>query len=275
MSTQLRRVGIVFEPEEVDEAPGVRIRRTIGSEKLIVLDPFLLLDHLYLEPTSHGQNVGFKRHPHRGIETLTYVYAGSVHHKDSRGNDEGVGAGAAQWMTAGAGIFHEEMLSAGPDGHEALQLWFNLPAAKKFTEPSYQAAQPEAIPEVLTESGATVRIFSGRFEEVEGAFKGISVNPTVLDIRIPADRQLTMPIDPEATACAYVIKGAGDVPRLQIYRSGDLIEFGPYGEETRLFFVAARPLAEPLMQYRSLVMNTVDQMADALEDLANGTFERM
>ena len=177
-------------------------------------------------------------------------------------------------MTAGSGIFHEEMLHAGVDGHEAIQLWFNLPESKKFVEPAYKAAQPEAVPEVETELGVTVRVVSGRYDEVEGAFHGIAVNPTVLDVRAPAGSSFKVQTAKYETSFAYFVEGAGDIPRLEIFRSGDVIEFTNFDFRTRFLFVSAKPLNEPVLQYRSLVMNTVDQMADAIEDLANGTFER-
>src|SRR5579871_3434407 len=151
-----RSVGIVMDPKEANEAAGVTIRRTIGGERLVLLDPFLLLDHLTVAANEGGvSSVGFPRHPHRGIETLTYVFAGHVHHRDSLGNDSRVGAHGSQWMTAGGGIFHEEMLEIGADGCEAQQIWFNLPAAQKMIRPGYVAAHGADIPTAELEGGAT------------------------------------------------------------------------------------------------------------------------
>lgn len=285
MSTAATRlVGIVMEPKEENEAAGVTIRRTIGSEKLVLLDPFLLLDHLHVGPGT--PTVGFPRHPHRGIETLTYVFSGRVHHKDSLGNDSAVGGGGSQWMTAGAGIFHQEMLETSDEGNEGLQLWFNLPAARKMTAPHYQPAEASEIPEVAADGGATVRVVAGSFGGATGPFRGIAVNPTVLDVRLPAGAALTLPATPGQSAFAYVYRGTASVgpegqtanveaARLGILTDGDGVRVANAGsEDARLLFVAATPTREPVLQYRSLVMNTVEEMKQAIEDLANGTFAK-
>jgi quercetin 2,3-dioxygenase len=185
-----RQAGFVFAPTPTDEAPGVTIRRAIGGERMAILDPFLLLDHPTVAASSDV--VGFPRHPHRGIETLSYVLVGEVGHKDSLGNEGTVGAGGAQWMTAGNGIFHEEMLIPGPDGAEFLQLWFSLPRDQKRIAPAYVGAQANEVPEVVV-VGATVRVVAGSFQGVEGPFHGIAVQPTVLDVSLEAGQSLDIP----------------------------------------------------------------------------------
>lgn len=280
-----RSVGITMNPKEVDEAKGVTIRRTIGSEQLILLDPFLLLDHLSVD-TEEGaaSSVGFPRHPHRGIETLTYVFSGRVHHRDSLGNDDAIGAQGSQWMTAGGGIFHEEMLEVQGEGNEAIQIWFNLPAAQKLARPGYRAAHAEAIPEVTLEGGAVARVVAGEINGVRGAFEGIAVQPTYLDVRLTAHASVTLPAPPGETTFAYLYRGQaafGDsgtaesltASQLGIFCDGDGVQATAGDTEARFIFVSARPLREPVLQYRSLVMNTVDEMSQALKDLKAGTFE--
>ncbi len=284
--SRVRSIGIVMEPKEAAEAEGVLIRRTIGSEQLVLLDPLLLLDHLTVPPSSDAaQGIGFPRHPHRGIETLTYVLAGHVHHKDSRGNDSGVGALGAQWMTAGRGIFHEEYLEPGESGCEALQIWFNLPAADKMKPATYHPAQADDIPEVALEGGATVRVAAGVFAGKTGPLQGIAVAPTYLDVHLPAGATVTLPAQQGDTALAYLYRGqavfgVGDAAkpvaaaRLIVFCDGDEVQVTASAEEAaRFIFVAARPLREPVLQYRSLVMNTVEEMKQALDDLQNGTFD--
>ena len=282
-----RSVGIVMEPKEAAEAEGVLIRRTIGSERLVLLDPFLLLDHLTVPPGSDASDgVGFPRHPHRGIETLTYVLSGRVHHKDSKGNDSSVSAGGAQWMTAGAGIFHEEYLEPHQDGCEALQIWFNLPASEKMKPAGYRPAQAAEVPEAVLEGGVTVRVIAGAFEGKVGPLQGVAVNPTYLDVHLPAGTSITLPAPQGKTAFAYLYRGQagfgeGDgvkgtlAARLVIFCDGEGVQaMAPDSEDAHFIFVTAQPLREPVLQYRSLVMNTVEEMKQALDDLEQGTFDR-
>lgn len=285
--SSVRSVGIVMDPKEEHEGEGVLIRRTVGSERLVLLDPILLLDHLTVPPSSDAaQGIGFPRHPHRGIETLTYVLAGHVHHKDSRGNDSGVGALGTQWMTAGRGIFHEEYLEPGETGCEALQIWFNLPAAEKMKPAGYLPGQAAEIPEVVLENGATVRIVAGVFEGLTGPMRGIAVDPTYLDVHLPAGAAVTLPAKQGETAMAYLYRGQASfgsgseakpvaAAHLVVLCDGESIEVTASAEEAaRFILVTARPLNEPVLQYRSLVMNTVEEMKQALEDLQNDTFDK-
>ena len=271
-----RSAGFSFAPTSVDEAPGVVINRAIGGERMAILDPFLLLDH----PTvAAGSEVaGFPRHPHRGIETLSYVFSGRVGHKDSLGNQGEVGAGGSQWMTAGNGIFHEEMLIPGPDGAEFLQLWFSLPRAQKRVPAAYVGAEPEAVPEVAVEGGA-VRVVAGSFNEVEGPFKGIAVKPTVLDLRLDANTTLEIPTVAGEAAFIYAIQGSlsiGDesitAPYLVVLTDGDSVTVSAGSEGVRGLFAAAKPLNEPILQYRSLVMNTVEDIQESVAMIEAGSF---
>ena len=279
-----RPVAIIMEPTEAQEAPGVLIRRTIGAEKMILLDPFLLLDHLGIDPKGAGDNpLGFPRHPHRGIETLTYVMQGAMKHSDSMGNDDTVGEGESQWMTAGGGLFHSETPEVKNGGHNSIQIWFNLPADQKMMPPAYHPARNADIPEVTGAGGSVVRVIAGEFAGTAGAFQGIAVHPTYLAVHLPAGASVTLPAKPSATAFAYIYKGKAafgeeakevEAARLVVFADGDGVIAQAGDADAEFIFVSATPLNEPVFQYRSLVLNTVDQMKQALDDLAQGTFER-
>ncbi len=277
-----RKQGIVMEPSEAPEAPGVLIRRTIGAERMIMLDPVLLLDQITLDPEKvEGGAIGFPRHPHKGIETITVVFAGLVHHKDSLGNDSSVTGLSAQWMVAGNGIFHEEYFAAAENGCEAIQLWFNLPAAQKLKPAAYFAA-PD-LPAVTTGDGVTVHLISGNVANVVGPVDGIAAAPTIFVADLAPGAEAVLPSREGETAFVYVVSGsicsdseptkAIGPARLVVYGSGGVVHVRACPDDpARILFVSAAPLKEPVMQYRSLVMNTVDEMADALRDLEAGTF---
>jgi quercetin 2,3-dioxygenase len=279
----IRSAGIVMTPIESDEAQGVRIRRTIGSDKLVLLDPFLLLDHMSVAGGGDAKEIGFPLHPHRGIETLTYVMAGRVHHRDSLGNDDSIGPGESQWMTAGGGIFHSEMVEVtGPEGHEGLQIWLNMPAAEKMRSPTYRAARTADIG-VVEKGGSIVRVIAGTFEGVTGPFAGILAEPLYLDVRLAAGDSITIPTPAGYTAFAYTYLGtskfgeagtAAEPANLVIFTDGDAVKAVAGDTETRFLLVAAKPMREPVLQYRSLVMSTVEEMQQALTDLENGTFAK-
>lgn len=264
-------------PVESDEAPGVRLRRTIGSDKLILLDPFLLLDHMSVA-AGQVEELGFPLHPHRGIETLTWVVEGFVTHGDSMGNEDQIGPRESQWMTAGAGLFHSEKITSGENGHEGLQLWLNLPAERKFLPPHYRAARTEEIPVVALPEGGELRVVAGELLGVRGPFQEIAVQPVVAEVTLPEGASVTLPIPSGWNAFAYILSGTARFGEdaveaayghLVLLCDGDTLTVsGP----TRFLLAAAKPLNEPVLQYRSLVLNTVDQMAQALKDLENGTF---
>lgn len=193
-----REIAFVVEPLVAHEAEGVTIRRTIGSERLAILDPFMLLDHLTLEAPTDGR-VGFPRHPHRGIETLSYVIDGRVFHKDSIGNEDSVGKDEAQWMTAGKGIWHEEMLEAVEGKVEMLQLWFALPRDRKMIPPSYS---PGSDLNVSSQGETKIR-------DVSGAFQTITGSPTVSQVDLH-DSSFEVAVSPSATAAMYIFRGQVD-----------------------------------------------------------------
>lgn len=273
-----RTVAFAFSPTVADEAKGVIIRRSIGGERLALLDPFLLLDHVTVDPAHSGGEIGFPRHPHRGIETLSYVISGEVAHRDSLGNEGRVGAGGTQWMTAGNGIYHEEMLIPGTDGGEFLQLWFNLPRAQKRISAAYVGVIGTDVPTV-TGDGFSVRVVAGEFAGTPGAFSGIAVQPTVLYITIQPGQAVTIPTTPGLAALAYVVKGTiaeapaqDSGPQLVVFTDGSLVTLTAGSEGARLLFAAAPLLNEPVLQYRSLVMNTPEDIQETYEMMASGQF---
>jgi redox-sensitive bicupin YhaK (pirin superfamily) len=265
-----RQVACIYAPNEFEEEKGVMIYRSIGGERLAVLDPIILLDHVKTAPGSG--KIGFSRHPHRGIETVSVVVEGEVGHSDSLGNEGFVGPDGTQWMNAGNGIWHEEMLIPGPEGGEMMQLWFSLPRAKKRVQPTYQNG-----PVVPFASG--VRVIAGRFGGVEGLFQGISVQPTILVATLEANAALTIPTEADEAAFAYVFRGSATIegktanaPEMMILTGGDetVLTAGPDG--ARVLFVSAKPLEEPILQYRSFVMNTAEDICETVEMIEAGTF---
>lgn len=271
-----RPAAILFEPTAVDEAKDVTIRRVVGGERMAILDPIMLLDHASIAADS--ETVGFPRHPHRGIETLSYVLTGEIGHKDSMGNESVVGPGGTQWMTAGNGIYHEEMMRPGAEGAEMLQLWFSLPQDKKRVPASYQGGPADQVPEVI-DIGVKVRVVAGSYAGKNGLFTNIAVNPTVLDVELQADAKFTHPVAPGEAAFAYVVRGfavsgshTATAPKVIVFGDGNEVEISAGSQGARFFFVSAMPLNEPIVQYRSFVMNTVDDIAETLDMMQAGTF---
>ncbi|MBB6048412.1 pirin family protein [Armatimonas rosea] len=282
----IRTLALIAEPTRAAEAEGVTILRALGSERLVLLDPFLLLDHLTVAPSAEPY-LGFPRHPHRGIETLTFVVEGWVKHRDSLGSDSQVEAGGVQWMRAGSGIFHEEYLQAGSAGSEALQVWFNLPAALKMTPPEYQAVEASALPELTLPGGARVVVVAGERDGVQGPVSRTGIHVTYLAVTLPAGVSVTLSAPRSQTAFAYVYRGSvhfGErtvtAGHLAIFADEPIPEpeadvvaaTAPQDTEARFIFLCATPLREPIFQYRSSVMNTVSELGQVVDDLANGTF---
>src|SRR5437660_11739786 len=213
MKSLPREIEQIIEPQPVTEVAGVRLKRSIGTQKLDYLDPFLLLDH-FASTNPRDYEAGFPLHPHRGIETVTYVLIGEVHHKDTLGNSGSIGAGDVQWMTAGRGIMHEEMPQVRPEGIAGFQLWVNLPAKLKMTKPRYQDIRSAEIPEIKKDNGARIRVITGTVNGVSGPVTGIAANPTYLDVFVPPHTSFAQTIHRGHTAFAYVFEGeakfAGD-----------------------------------------------------------------
>ena len=284
MDKKLRKVQTLIDPTPVVEGAGVRLKRSLGGEKLNYLDPFLLFDH-FGSAYAEDYQAGFPMHPHRGIETVTYMLTGEVHHRDTLGNAGSIGAGDVQWMTAGGGILHEEMPQVRPEGNGGFQLWVNLPARLKMTQPRYQDISSREIPEVFAEGGAKVRVIAGNVGGIDGAVTGIAANPTYLDVCIPPGRSFTQSVPQGHTVFAYVFEGKGEFvedeegsqkliehTKLVVWEDGDLVKIVTGEEAIRLLLISAKPLGEPIARYGPFVMNTKDEISQALSDLKRGTF---
>jgi redox-sensitive bicupin YhaK (pirin superfamily) len=284
MNAQLRKVKTIIEPMPVTEGAGVRLKRSLGGEKLNYLDPFLLFDH-FGSAYAEDYEAGFPMHPHRGIETVTYMLTGEVHHRDTLGNAGNIGAGDVQWMTAGGGILHEEMPQVRPEGNGGFQLWVNLPAHLKMTQPRYQDIPSGKIPEVCTADGANIRVIAGHVEGIDGAVTGIAVNPTYLDVCIPAGGSFTYAVPLGHTAFAYVFQGKAafvedekeshqwiDHTALVVWEDGEWVKIKTGEEPVRFLLISAKPLHEPIAHYGPFVMNTQSEIRQALLDLKQGSF---
>ncbi len=284
MRSSPRRIETIIEPEPVTEGAGVRLKRSIGTERLDYLDPFLLLDH-FASSDPGDYKAGFPLHPHRGIETVTYVLRGEVHHKDTLGNSGSIGAGDVQWMTAGRGIMHEEMPQVRPEGIAGFQLWVNLPAKLKMTKPRYQEIRSGKIPEIKKEDGARIRVITGRVDGVSGPVTGIAANPIYLDVFVPPHASFIQPIERGHTAFAYVFEGEATFvdddkddgrkiasPRLIVLGDGDLVKVVTGATAVRFLLVSGKPLHEPIARYGPFVMNTQEEIQQTLLELRQGTF---
>ncbi len=283
------------------EGAGVRLRRAFGFGNTTDFDPFLLLDD-FRNDVPEDYLAGFPWHPHRGIETITYVLAGTVEHGDSMGNRGTIAAGDVQWMTAGRGIIHQEM----PKGDEAgrmhgFQLWANLPAALKMTEPRYQEIKAPDVPVVTDDDGTQVRIVCGTFWGKKGPVDGIAADPIYLDVSVAPGRRKTLPVETTRHAFAYVFAGSGkfsnasgpqgvptekndgieivppteaDNRSLVLFDRGDDVTVQAGLEGIRFLLVSGQPLREPVAWHGPIVMNTQAQLREAFEELERGTFLR-
>ena len=269
-------------PPAASDGAGVRLKRSIATQALDHLDPFFLFDHFGSE-NPDDYLAGFPMHPHRGIETITYMLDGSVSHRDSLGNSGVIGTGDVQWMTAGSGILHEEMPRAGPRRLDGFQIWVNLPRKLKMTRPRYQDVPAARIPEVARSGGERVRVVAGEVDGVAGAVKEIFADPTYLDVSLPAGGAFEQPVPRGHTALLYVFQGevivggagAGKpvpAPRLAILGDGDVVRVRAGGAPARFLLLAAQPLDEPYARWGPFVMNTREEVAQALQELRDGTF---
>jgi quercetin 2,3-dioxygenase len=280
MSSTPRRTLRVIEPQAVVEGAGVRLKRSIGTRTLDYLDPFLLLDH-FQSKNRADYEAGFPLHPHRGIETVTYLLAGAVRHRDTLGNAGEIGPGDLQWMTAGRGILHEEMPQIRPEGVAGFQLWVNLPAKQKMIAPRYQNINANEISEIRRDSGATIRVIAGTVDGVTGPIGGIAAEPTYLDISLASGGSFVQPIARGHSAFAYVFEGEtrfGDnlvaAPKLVVWSDGDSVEVRTDKNPARFLLVSGKPLNEPIARHGPFVMNTSEEIEQTLRELRDGTFIR-
>lgn len=279
----MKRVIQIIEPEAVVEGAGVRLKRSLGGRALDYLDPFLLLDH-FESKNPQDYRAGFPLHPHRGIETVTYILSGAVKHKDSLGNSGTIGAGGVQWMTAGRGILHEEMPQVRPDGIRGFQLWVNLAAKEKMTAPRYQDISANEIPEILRPDGTRMRVITGTVDKVTGPVTGISVAPTYLDVNLPPGATFRHPVEHGHSAFTYVFDGAVQVlaaqngeliarsPKLLVWGEGEAIQLVSGDSPARVLLITGAPLKEPIARYGPFVMNTRAEIEQTLQELQQGRF---
>jgi redox-sensitive bicupin YhaK (pirin superfamily) len=295
----IRPIKRIVQAQPTLEGAGVKLRRAFGFGNTGDFDPFLLLDDFRNE---HPQDylAGFPWHPHRGIETITYVLSGSVQHGDSLGNRGSLGAGDVQWMTAGSGILHQEMPQGDAQGRmHGFQLWANLPASLKMTDPRYQDIFARDIPEVVDDDGTRVRVICGSFWGQKGPVDGVAAEPRYLDVFVPANVRKTLPVESSRHAFAYVFEGSGSfrdasAPRavrtewvgdaaataaeetgnrsLVLFDSGDEITVRAGDAGIRFLLVSGRPLEEPVAWQGPIVMNTEAELRRAYAELRDGTF---
>jgi redox-sensitive bicupin YhaK (pirin superfamily) len=294
-----RKIRKVSKSKPTLEGAGVHLKRAIGFDDPYLFDPFLLLDD-FRSDDPHKYLKGFPRHPHRGIETITYMLEGSVEHGDSLGNQGVISAGDVQWMTAGSGIIHQEMPKGDADGRmHGFQLWANLPARLKMTAPRYQGVDAADIPVATDDDGTRVRVVCGSFWGRKGPVDEVAIDPVYLDVEVPAGRRKTLPVETTRNAFAYVFAGAGrfcnasrplEVPTepagwadtappsqadnrsLVLFDHGDEVTVQAGDEGIRFLLVSGKPLAEPVAWYGPIVMNTRDELRRAFEELQEGTF---
>lgn len=297
--TANRAIRKMFRSKPTLEGAGVHLKRAFAFAEVPMFDPFLLLDDFRAkDPQSYLP--GFPWHPHRGIETVTYVLEGKVEHGDSMQNRGVIGAGDVQWMTAGSGIIHQEMPKGNAAGHMGgFQLWANLPASHKMMPPRYREVKSAQIPHITTRDGATIRIISGQVDGTRGPVRDIVTDPAYLDISLPAGHRFVHPLPHGHTAFAYIIGGKAcfcqqkdpysyeaeganyfDLQRNPLATDGTLILFGDGDqvvvsteeEPARLLLVSGKPIGEPVAWYGPIVMNTQRELEIAFEEYQHGTF---
>jgi quercetin 2,3-dioxygenase len=280
---QARGVERVVAGQPTSDGAGVKLTRVIGQRALDMLDPFLMLDEFRSDSASDYIG-GFPNHPHRGFETVTYMLAGRMRHGDNQGNSGLLRPGSVQWMTAGRGIVHSEMPEQENGLMWGFQLWVNLPAKDKMTAPRYQDIAPESIPEATPASGVRVRVLAGRIGDVVGPVGGIAVEPVYFDIALEPGARFAAPLPEGHNAFAYVYEGAVDLGPVDASRRiqrGELAVLDRDGgdvllsagiESARLILVAGKPLNEPVAKYGPFVMNTQQEIVQAIQDYQAGRF---
>jgi quercetin 2,3-dioxygenase len=295
----IRPIKRVIKSKPTLEGAGVHLRRAFGFGATSEFDPFLLLDD-FRNDVPEDYLAGFPWHPHRGIETITYVLAGTVEHGDSMGNHGVISSGDVQWMTAGSGIIHQEMPKGDPGGRmHGFQLWANLPSALKMTTPRYQEVKTVEIPEITDDDGTRVRVVCGSFWGKTGPVDGIAAEPIYLDVSVSPGRRKTLPVATTRHAFAYVFAGSGkfcnasgplavpteaikwadtnppieaDNRSLILFDRGDEVTVQAGDDGIRFLLVSGKPLEEPVAWYGPIVMNTQEQLQQAFTELQEGTF---
>jgi quercetin 2,3-dioxygenase len=296
-----RKIRRVIKSRPTLEGAGVRLKRVFGNNEVPLFDPFLLLDDFRSDNPEHYRK-GFPWHPHRGIETITYVLRGDVAHGDSMGNQGVISAGDTQWMTAGSGIIHQEMPRGDDRGRmEGFQLWANLPGSRKMMDPRYRDVKNRDVPEVVLKNGTRIRVICGFVDGKQGPVRDIVIDPEYLDVTVPPDSEFIRETKPGHTVFAYVIDGKGvfcdqkdpfaydvvganyfDMQRdpyvqngmLVLLGDGDRVKVATQGDAVRFLLVSGKPIGEPVAWYGPIVMNTEEELRVAFEEYRDGTFIR-
>ena len=296
---EIRSIRKVWKSKPTIEGAGVHLKRVFGFSQVPLFDPFLLLDDFRSDNPEHYIK-GFPWHPHRGIETITYVLQGDVEHGDSMGNKGIISSGDLQWMTAGSGIIHQEMPKGDPDGLMfGFQLWANLPKSRKMMEPRYRDVKSSQIPEVVLENNTKIKIICGKVSGQEGPIRDIVIDPEYLDVAVPARSEFLHPTKPGHTVFAYVIDGKGffcqeknpfsyeieginyfDMDRepyipnetIVLFDDGNQVMVSTEGEAVRFLLISGRPIGEPVAWYGPIVMNSEEELRIAFEEYRKGTF---
>jgi len=296
---QHRKIKKTWKSQPTIEGAGVHLNRAFGFHELPLLDPFLLLDDFRSE-NPNDYRAGFPWHPHRGIETITYVLDGDVEHGDSMGNQGNISAGDVQWMTAGSGIIHQEMPKGNRKGEMlGFQLWANLPSKSKMMDPRYREVKRKEIPIITTNDGAKIRVICGKVNSTVGPVQDIVTDPEYFDVELPAGKIFTHPVKSDHTVLAYVIDGEGyfDLDRvpfahevaglnyfdmkppcscdngtLVLYGEGDQITVTTDKHSVRFLLVSGKPLKESIAWYGPIVMNTQEELRKAFQEYQDGTF---
>ena len=294
-----RKIGKVIKSKPTLEGAGVHLRRVFGNNEVPLFDPFLLLDDFRSDDPEHYIK-GFPWHPHRGIETITYVLKGDVAHGDSMGNKGVISSGDTQWMTAGSGIIHQEMPQGDDDGvMEGFQLWANLPKSHKMMDPRYRDVKSDQVPEVVLENGAKIKVICGAVGGKRGPVRDVVIDPEYLDVTLPARSEFIHPTKRGHTVFAYVIGGEGifcnekdpfsyemegvnyfDMQRdpfvrngtLVLFEDGDQVTVSTEKEAVRFLLISGKPIDEPVAWYGPIVMNTEEELRIAFEEYRTGAF---
>jgi redox-sensitive bicupin YhaK (pirin superfamily) len=275
----LRTISQTIEPQTAIEGAGVRLLRSFGPKTSNLYDPFLVFDHFAFNDPLEGPLRGFPYHPHRGIETVTYMLEGSTAHRDSIGNEGLIGPGDVQWMSSGRGIMHEEMPRRGESGNiYGFQLWVNLPSHLKMSEPRYQEVTASAIP-TYEKDGVKIRVVAGTAENVTGPVTDIAGSPLYMDVEIAPGTEWQFPIPEGHTLITYVFQGEGvfsgetlDSPKMLKFADGDHIDVKTENNSVRFMLISGAPFKEPIVPYGPFVMNTIEEIQETLRELRNGTF---
>lgn len=295
----IRKIRKIWKSKPTVEGAGVHLKRVFGFSQVPMFDPFLLLDDFRADNPEHYIK-GFPWHPHRGIETITYVLRGDVEHGDSMGNKGIISSGDIQWMTAGSGIIHQEMPKGDADGMMlGFQLWANLPKSRKMMEPRYRDVKSRQIPELVLENGTKIKIICGKVGGQEGPVRDIVIDPEYLDVTVPAGSEFLHPTKRGHTVFAYVIDGKGyfcqeknsfsyeieginyfDMDRepyesnetIVLFEDGDQVMVSAEDEAVRFLLVSGRPIGEPVAWYGPIVMNSEEELQVAFKEYQNGTF---